>query len=106
MIIKFAGGPHSAAELRKRLGLAIRRTPGPLPRSEAKAFARIAAETELSPVELVDTLADALLAAHPDVPFLEFCSWFDPGIIERERRADAEAMGACGITESEVTRGK
>lgn len=66
----------------KWAGLVRRRLPGPLPRTEAKAFARIARESELSPWELVDELVVALIDAHPEASPLDTLSWLghrDPG---------------------------
>lgn len=65
----------AAAALRARLGLALRHKPGPMPRVEAKAFARVVERSELAPWELVDELLGALLDAHPEASIVEAASW-------------------------------
>jgi hypothetical protein len=93
-MIKFIPGPRAAAELRKRLGLACRRSPGPLPHYEPRAYAKIIAGSELPPAEHVDALLGALVDAHPEASVLDVCSWFDPGFLARELGPEA----ACAIT--------
>jgi hypothetical protein len=71
-----------AREFRAFAGLALRRKPGRLPRHEARAFARVVAESELSPWQLFDELLGALLDAYPEASPLDTLSWFghrDPG---------------------------
>ena len=96
-----------SAKLRKELGLANRRAPGRLPSSEAKAFARIVAETELTPDELISELHGALIDHHASASLLEMVGWRDPGIRDRETRPSGGDVGACAITKgSEVSRGE
>lgn len=73
-----------AAALRKALGVAVRRKPGPLPKDEESAYRKVIAGSELTPEQHVEALMGALMAAHPEASVLEICSWFDPGFLKRE----------------------
>jgi hypothetical protein len=73
-----------ASALRKALGVAMRRKPGPLPKDVESAYGKVIAGSELTPEQHVDALMGALMTAHPEASILEICSWFDPGFLKRE----------------------
>jgi len=76
-----------SAALRKRLGVTLRRRPGPLPQREHEAFARIVEQSELRPWELIDELLGVLLERFPAVPVSEAARWLAAPTQEDSARA-------------------